>query len=69
MEYRSPVYIQNDCSCGYATNNTKDCKQKECSKYIYRELKCAKIELDHDMKIAHERYITRIENILKNKEV
>ena len=65
MEYRSPCYMENDCSCGYATNNTQDCGQKECDKYIRRELKCAKIELDNDMKKAHKNYINRIENILK----
>ena len=65
MKYRSPCYMENDCSCGYATNNTQDCGQKECDKYIRRELKCAKIELDNDMKKAHKNYINRIENILK----
>lgn len=64
MKYKSPYFMEKDCSCGYATNNTASCEQKECSKYIQRELKCAKIELDHDMKNAHENYIQRIENIL-----
>lgn len=65
MKYRSPCYMKNDCSCGYATNNTQDCGQKECDRYIRRELECAKIELDNDMEKAHKNYINRIENILK----
>lgn len=69
MEYRSPCYMKNDCLCGYAKNNTQSCYQKECDEYRTRELKCARIELDYDMKIAHERYTTRVENILKDKEV
>ena len=64
MKYKSPYFMENDCSCGYATNNTTSCEQKECHKYIQRELKCAKIELDNDMKKAHKNYINRIENIL-----
>ena len=64
MEYRSSVYIQEDCLCGYATNNTKSCEQKECDKYIRRELKCAKIEFEHDIKIAQERYLERINKVL-----
>ena len=56
MKYKSPCFMKNDCSCGYATNNTTSCKQKECSRYIQRELKCAKIELDNDMKKAKEGY-------------
>ena len=64
MKYKSPCFMKEDCSCGYATNNTTSCKQKECSRYIKRELKCAKIELDNDMNKAHEDYINRIEDIL-----
>ena len=64
MKYKSPCFMEKDCSCGYATNNTACCGQKECNKYIQRELKCAKIELDNDMNKAHEDYINRIEDIL-----
>ena len=64
MKYKSPCFMKDDCACGYAKNNTQSCQQKECDRYIRRELRCAKFELDHDMKKAHEDYIQRIENIL-----
>lgn len=67
MKYRSPVYMENDCSCGYATNNTQDCNQKECDRYRTREIKCAKIEFEHDIKIAQERYLERINKVLGRK--
>ena len=60
MEYRSPVYIQNDCSCGYATNNTQNCNQKECNRYVTREFKCAQIEFEQYIKRAQDRYLKRI---------
>lgn len=37
-------YIINDCSCGYATNNTKSCGVKTCHRYIMREIKMAEEE-------------------------
>lgn len=67
MEYRSPCYMKNDCLCGYATNNTKNCNQKECSNYINREIKCAQKEFEHDIKTAQERYLKRINKVLRKE--
>lgn len=64
MEYRSPCYMKNDCNCGYSKNNTKDCNQKECSRYVTREVKCAQIEFEQDIKQAQERYLKRINKAL-----
>lgn len=67
MEYRSHCYMKNDCLCGYAKNNTQNCYQKECSSYINREIKCAQIEFEHDIKTAQERYLKRINKVLKKE--
>lgn len=37
-------YIADDCSCGYATNNTQSCGVKTCSLYTMREIKMAEEE-------------------------
>ena len=52
-------YIANDCSCGYATNNTQSCGVKTCDRYMMREIKMAEEEFkfnqEQNFKIFKER--------------
>lgn len=64
MNKKSPVFMENDCGCGYATKSTTSCEQKECSYYSTRELKCAKLEFAHSVNKAQKTYIDRIESVI-----
>lgn len=53
-------YLENDCSCGYATHSTNSCGHVYCRNYFDRELKCARLELKVTQETAMEKFTKRL---------
>lgn len=61
-------YVDDDCSCGYATHNTESCTQKDCGRYLTRELRMAQIELQKGSNMVVEIFRKRVEKAINRRD-
>lgn len=60
-------YIADDCSCGYATNNTQSCGVKTCPLYKMREIKMAEEELKFNQEQIFKDFKERCSNAMRRE--